>query len=92
MRASATRVASGVAGAVVRSGRPAVCAGGRVGTVPGIHRSDDAGAGRVRIHDDDCTQHRTTDAATAGVPRVHGRVHVSTDGRGVVRGDKPGGG
>lgn len=52
----------------------------------GIFRSTDAGASWTRI-DDDAHQWGWTGASITGDPRVHGRVYVATNGRGILRGD-----
>ncbi|WP_432570618.1 WD40/YVTN/BNR-like repeat-containing protein [Kineococcus sp. SYSU DK005] len=54
--------------------------------VRGIYRSDDAGRTWVRVNDDR-HQWAWTGAAITGDPRVHGRVYVATNGRGILRGD-----
>ncbi|WP_432534703.1 sialidase family protein [Kineococcus arenarius] len=65
---------------------PAVFTSAQVRGVRGIFRSDDAGRRWTRINDD---QHQWawTGAAITGDPRVHGRVYVATNGRGILRGD-----
>ena len=60
-----------------------------VGTKSGIRavwRSDDGGAQWLRINDD---QHQwgLRFRAISGDPRLHGRVYVATDGRGILYGD-----
>lgn len=54
--------------------------------VRGIFRSTDRGATWTRVNDD-AHQWGWTGAAITGDPRVHGRVYVATNGRGVVYGD-----
>ncbi|MFD8867562.1 xyloglucanase [Streptomyces sp. NPDC059590] len=58
----------------------------KIGGVRGIFRSTDAGASWVRINDN-THQFAWTGAAITGDPRVYGRVYVSTNGRGILRGD-----
>ncbi|HXG81838.1 MAG TPA: hypothetical protein VNJ05_08565 [Sphingomicrobium sp.] len=60
-----------------------------VGTKAGfraVWRSDDGGKSWTRINDD---QHQwgLRFRAISGDPRIHGRVYVATDGRGIVYGD-----
>ncbi len=59
---------------------------GTIGTVTGVHRSDDGARTWVRINDD---QHQWGWIGTAviGDPRVYGRVYLATNGRGVQYGD-----
>ncbi|MER6620773.1 cellulose binding domain-containing protein [Streptomyces sp. NPDC000931] len=57
-----------------------------IGGVRGIFRSTDRGATWTRVNDD-AHQWGWTGAAITGDPRVHGRVYVATNGRGVVYGD-----
>jgi photosystem II stability/assembly factor-like uncharacterized protein len=65
---------------------PAIYASAQIGGVRGIYRSDDVGATWVRINDDQ-HQYGWTGAAITGDPRVHGRVYLGTNGRGIVYGD-----
>ncbi|MFE9723798.1 1,4-beta-glucanase [Streptomyces sp. NPDC005794] len=72
-----------------RAGYPAVFQTGRVSaTYDGVEvlRSDDAGATWVRINDD---SHRWgwTGEVITGDPRVHGRVYLGTNGRGIQYAD-----
>ncbi|MBM7439741.1 sialidase family protein [Streptomyces sp. HB132] len=72
-----------------RAGYPAVFQTGRVpATYDGVAvlRSDDAGATWVRINDD---AHRWgwTGEVITGDPRVHGRVYLGTNGRGIQYAD-----
>ena len=64
---------------------PAVYVVGTVSGVYGIFRSDDVGASWTRINDD-AHQYGMLGAIT-GDPRIYGRVHVGTEGRGIVYGD-----
>lgn len=60
-----------------------------VGTKDGLRavwRSDDGGAIWIRINDDR-HQWGLRFRAISGDPRVHGRVYVATDGRGIFAGD-----
>ncbi|WP_217213227.1 sialidase family protein [Streptomyces sp. AC550_RSS872] len=65
---------------------PAIYQVGTIGTVTGVHRSDDEARTWVRINDD---QHQWGWIGTAviGDPRIHGRVYLATNGRGVQYGD-----
>jgi hypothetical protein len=65
---------------------PTLFSSAQIRGVRGIFRSDDAGRRWVRINDDD-HQWAWTGSAITGDPRVHGRVYVSTNGRGVIVGD-----
>ncbi|MFI1329997.1 xyloglucanase [Streptomyces sp. NPDC020845] len=58
----------------------------KIGGTRGIFRSTDAGASWVRINDN-AHQWAWTGGAITGDPRVYGRVYVSTNGRGILRGD-----
>lgn len=68
---------------------PALYTSAKIDGVRGIYRSDDTGASWVRINDD-AHQWGWTGATITGDPRVHGRVYVGTNGRGVLRGDTAG--
>ncbi|MDB1088987.1 cellulose binding domain-containing protein [Streptomyces sp. ACA25] len=57
--------------------------------VRGIYRSDNTGESWVRINDDS-RQWAWTGGAIAGDPRVHGRVYVGTNGRGIIVGETAG--
>ncbi|WP_369172692.1 1,4-beta-glucanase [Streptomyces sp. R28] len=65
---------------------PAIYMVGSTGTITAVHRSDDEAKTWVRINDD---QHQWgwTGETITGDPRVHGRVYVATNGRGVQYGD-----
>ncbi|MBM0256940.1 cellulose binding domain-containing protein [Micromonospora sp. 4G55] len=69
---------------------PAVFLVGAVDGKAGVYRSDNAGGGWVRINDD---QHQYGNAGEAltGDPRVHGRVYLGTNGRGILVADRLGG-
>ncbi len=64
----------------------AIYISGQVDGVRGIYRSIDAGANWVRINDDQ-HQYAWTGAAITGDLRIHGRVYISTNGRGIIYGD-----
>lgn len=59
---------------------------GKVGSVTGLFRSDDAGANWVRINDDAHQYGWYNDIA--GDPRVYGRIYLATGGRGVIIGNR----
>ncbi|MEV7066551.1 1,4-beta-glucanase [Streptomyces collinus] len=65
---------------------PAVYMVGSTETVTAVYRSDDEAKTWTRINDD---RHRWgwIGAAIAGDPRVHGRVYIATNGRGVQYGE-----
>ncbi|MGW2571195.1 1,4-beta-glucanase [Streptomyces sp. NPDC001537] len=65
---------------------PALYQVGTIGTVTGVHRSDDEARTWVRINDD---RHQWGWIGTAviGDPRIHGRVYLATNGRGIQYGD-----
>ncbi|WP_031484985.1 sialidase family protein [Streptomyces bicolor] len=65
---------------------PAIYQVGTIGAVTGVHRSDDGARTWVRINDD---RHQWGWIGTAviGDPRIHGRVYLATNGRGVQYGD-----
>jgi hypothetical protein len=65
---------------------PAIYTSSKINGVRGIFRSDDAGRHWQRINDD-AHQWAWTGADITGDPRVHGRVYVATNGRGIVVGD-----
>ncbi|MFJ1578697.1 WD40/YVTN/BNR-like repeat-containing protein [Streptomyces sp. NPDC088182] len=65
---------------------PAVFQTGATEDFVGVYRSDDAGAGWTRINDD-AHQWGWTGEVITGDPRVHGRVYLGTNGRGVQYGD-----
>ncbi|MFB9235858.1 cellulose binding domain-containing protein [Plantactinospora siamensis] len=69
---------------------PAVFLVGTVDGQAGVFRSDTAGAGWVRINDN---QHQYGNAGEAltGDPRVYGRVYLGTNGRGILVADRTGG-
>lgn len=58
-----------------------------IGGVTGVFRSDDTGATWVRINDDQ-HQYGNMGEAITGDPRVHGRVYLGTNGRGVLYADR----
>lgn len=57
-----------------------------IGGVAGVFRSDDTGLSWVRINDDR-HQYGNMGEALTGDPRIHGRVYLGTNGRGVVYAD-----
>ncbi|WP_202970554.1 sialidase family protein [Saccharothrix sp. ALI-22-I] len=65
---------------------PAVYTSSRIGDVRGIFRSDNAGRTWIRINDDQ-HQYAWTGNTITGDPRIHGRVYVGTNGRGVICGE-----
>jgi hypothetical protein len=65
---------------------PSLFTSAKVRGVRGIFRSDDAGNTWLRINDDK-HQYAWTGSAITGDPRVHGRVFVSTNGRGIICGE-----
>jgi chitodextrinase len=69
----------------------AVYLNGIIDGVNGVFRSDNAGVTWVRINDD-AHQYGWIGRAITGDPRVYGRVYFSTNGRGIVYGDRVGGG
>jgi photosystem II stability/assembly factor-like uncharacterized protein len=54
-----------------------------IGGVAGVFRSDDTGATWIRINDDR-HQYGNMGEALTGDPRIHGRVYLGTNGRGIV--------
>ena len=65
---------------------PALYASAQIDGVRGIFRSDDTGRHWVRINDDRHQYGLLNDAIT-GDPRIHGRVYLATNGRGIIYGD-----
>jgi xyloglucan-specific exo-beta-1,4-glucanase len=63
---------------------------GTVDGVAGVFRSDDTGGSWVRINDD-AHQYGNMGDALAGDPRIHGRVYLGTNGRGILYADRTGG-
>ncbi|MFJ4879030.1 xyloglucanase [Streptomyces sp. NPDC088745] len=72
--------------AAPRATYPAVFTSSKIGGVRGIFRSDDAGRTWLRVNDDR-HQYGWTGSTITGDPRIHGRVYVGTNGRGVIYGD-----
>jgi len=64
---------------------PALYLIGKIDSVQGLFRSDDAGATWVRINDDQ-HQYGSINHVT-GDPRIYGRVYFATGGRGIIYGD-----
>ena len=74
-------------GRAAAAGRtPTLFAIGTKGGIRGVWRSDDGGAHWLRINDDR-HQWGLRFRAISGDPRIHGRVYVATDGRGLFYGD-----
>ncbi|MGC9542519.1 WD40/YVTN/BNR-like repeat-containing protein, partial [Streptomyces sp. UG1] len=65
---------------------PAVYMVGSTESITAVYRSDDEAKSWVRINDDR-HQWGWIGAAIAGDPRIHGRVYVATNGRGVQYGE-----
>ncbi|MFC5216114.1 WD40/YVTN/BNR-like repeat-containing protein [Streptomyces coerulescens] len=65
---------------------PAVYLVGSTGTGTAVYRSDDEAKSWVRINDDR-HQWGWIGAAITGDPRIHGRVYLATNGRGVQYGE-----
>ncbi|MEW2157681.1 1,4-beta-glucanase [Streptomyces sp. NPDC007189] len=65
---------------------PAVYLVGATGTVTAVYRSDDQARTWSRINDD-AHQWGWTGQAVTGDPRLHGRVYLATNGRGIQYGD-----
>ncbi|WP_174596074.1 hypothetical protein [Sphingomonas azotifigens] len=68
---------------------PALYAGGRMGDLRAVWRSDDLGKHWQRINDDG-HQWGLRFRVISGDPRVAGRVYLGTDGRGLFYGDPAG--
>lgn len=67
---------------------PALYLAGKIEQIPGLFRSDDAGATWTRINDD---QHQFGSINhVTGDPRIYGRVYFATGGRGIIYGDPVG--
>ncbi|MCZ4095450.1 WD40/YVTN/BNR-like repeat-containing protein [Streptomyces sp. H39-C1] len=67
-------------------GYPALFHVARINGVTGVFRSDDAGASWLRINDD-AHQWGWTGQTITGDPRIHGRVYLGTNGRGIQYAD-----
>ncbi|HET6859741.1 MAG TPA: 1,4-beta-glucanase [Streptomyces sp.] len=65
---------------------PVIFQVGSVDTVTAVYRSDDEAKSWTRINDD-AHQWGWTGETITGDPRVHGRVYLSTNGRGIQYGD-----
>jgi len=64
---------------------PTLYLAGKIGSCPGLFRSDDGGAAWVCINDD---QHQFGSIShVTGDPRIYGRVYFGTSGRGIIYGD-----
>ncbi|MFF0025874.1 1,4-beta-glucanase [Streptomyces sp. NPDC004082] len=68
------------------AGYPALYQVGSTGTVTAVLRSDDEARTWVRI-DDDAHRWGWTGEVVTGDPRIHGRVYLGTNGRGIQYGD-----
>ncbi|MFF8638504.1 WD40/YVTN/BNR-like repeat-containing protein [Streptomyces pilosus] len=68
------------------AGYPAVYQVGSTGAITAVYRSDDEARTWVRINDDD-HQWGWTGETVTGDPRVHGRVYLATNGRGIQYGE-----
>ena len=68
------------------TGYPAIFQTGATENFVGVYRSDDTGASWTRINDD-THQWGWTGETITGDPRVHGRVYLGTNGRGIQYGD-----
>ncbi|MEE1757400.1 sialidase family protein [Streptomyces sp. SP18CS02] len=68
------------------AGYPAVFQTGAVDDFVGVYRSDDGARSWIRINDD-AHQWGWTGEVITGDPRVHGRVYLGTNGRGIQYGD-----
>nr|WSY51340.1 1,4-beta-glucanase [Streptomyces sp. NBC_00886] len=66
---------------------PAIYLVGSTETITAVHRSDDEAKTWVRINDDR-HQWGWTGQSIAGDPRVHGRVYLATNGRGIQYGEQ----
>ncbi|MFI8171549.1 1,4-beta-glucanase [Streptomyces sp. NPDC085931] len=91
--ATCTRVGSCRASHTLGFGRaargaayPALYLVGSTGTITAVYRSDDEAKTWTRINDDR-HQWGWIGAAVTGDPRVHGRVYLATNGRGIQYGD-----
>ncbi|MFG3496663.1 WD40/YVTN/BNR-like repeat-containing protein [Streptomyces sp. NPDC047886] len=67
-------------------GYPAIFQTGAVEDFVGVYRSDDGAKSWIRINDD-AHQWGWTGEVVTGDPRVHGRVYLGTNGRGIQYGD-----
>ncbi|MEU0115790.1 1,4-beta-glucanase [Streptomyces bobili] len=65
---------------------PAIYQVGSTETITAVHRSDDGAKTWLRINDD-AHQWGWTGEAITGDPRIHGRVYLATNGRGIQYGE-----
>ncbi|MFF8322507.1 WD40/YVTN/BNR-like repeat-containing protein [Streptomyces bobili] len=65
---------------------PAIYMVGSTETITAVHRSDDGAKTWVRINDD-AHQWGWTGEVITGDPRIHGRVYLATNGRGIQYGE-----
>ncbi|WP_030944877.1 sialidase family protein [Streptomyces sp. NRRL S-646] len=68
------------------AGYPAIYQVGAVGTITAVYRSDDGAKSWVRINDDR-HQWGYIGEVIVGDPRIHGRVYLATNGRGIQYGE-----
>ncbi|AKJ10441.1 1,4-beta-glucanase [Streptomyces incarnatus] len=68
------------------AGYPAIYLVGVTDTITAVYRSDDEAKTWIRINDD-AHQWGWTGQAVTGDPRVHGRVYLATNGRGIQYGE-----
>ncbi|RPF36668.1 sialidase family protein [Streptomyces sp. TLI_185] len=68
------------------AGYPAIYQVGAIGTITAVYRSDDGAKSWVRINDDRHQWGYIGDVIV-GDPRIHGRVYLATNGRGIQYGE-----
>lgn len=68
------------------AGYPSVCLVGTLGALTAVFRSDDEARTWLRINDN-AHQWGWTGQAITGDPRIHGRVYLATNGRGIQYGE-----
>ncbi|MGC9379188.1 WD40/YVTN/BNR-like repeat-containing protein [Streptomyces sp. MH13] len=68
------------------AGYPAIYQVGSTGAITAVYRSDDEAKSWTRINDDQ-NQWGWTGETITGDPRVHGRVYLATNGRGIQYGE-----
>ncbi|MGP3982379.1 1,4-beta-glucanase [Streptomyces sp. KR80] len=72
--------------AATKNGYPAIFQVGSVADFTAVYRSDDEGRTWIRINDD-AHQWGWIGETITGDPRIHGRVYLGTNGRGIQYGD-----